>query len=306
MKAVAPKCKVGGPATSGLSGDTQGAWLDEFLGYCKQEQLAVDFVTAHPYPADSAGKPRELDATVRDLSALRGTVSRNFPQAEIFVSRWSTSPVASDAVRDDLPAAAFIVKENVDSIGLVTGMFYGSFIDGPEELKDTFHGGQGLMNANGIAKPSFHAYRMLNALGEELLYNKDGIVVTRHKDSKRITALLYNIPSSVTTGISGRDRAGVTSLMSQGETKLYSFKIQNIHPDARFNMDILTKEDGNAIFQWAKAGSPEPLNKDQVEIMKKVGMGVNEEQVLSSATGVLYIEKNLAPWDVVLVDELSK
>lgn len=306
MKAVMPKCKVGGPATSGLSGDTQGAWLDEFLAYCKQEQLAVDFVTAHPYPADSAGKPRELGATAKDLTALRNTVSRSFPQAEIFVSRWSTSPVASDAVRDNLPAAAFIVKENIDSIGLVTGMFYGSFIDGPEELKDTFHGGQGLMNASGIAKPAFNAYRMLNALGEELLYNKDGIVVTRHKDSKKISAILYNIPASVTSGVSGRDQAGVSSLMSQGETKLYSFKIQNIHPDARFNVDSLTKEDGNAIVQWAKAGSPDPLNKDQVEIMKQVGVSVNEEQVLSSAAGVLYIEKNLAPWDVVLVDELSK
>jgi len=306
MKAVAPKCKVGGPATSGLSGDPQGAWLDEFLAFCKQEQLAVDFVTSHPYPADSAGKPRELGATAKDLGALRNTVSRYFPQAEIFVSKWSTSPVASDAVRDDLPAAAFIVRENIDSIGLVTGMFYGSFIDGPEELKDTFHGGQGLMNASGIAKPAFHAYRMLNALGEELLYNKDGIIVTRHKDSKNITAILYNIPANITSGVSGRDQAGVSTLRSQGETKLYSFKIQNIHSDARFNVDSLTKEDGNAIVPWTKAGSPDPLTKDQVEVMKKVGMGVNGEQVLSSTTGVLYIEKNLAPWDVVLVNELPK
>jgi xylan 1,4-beta-xylosidase len=305
MKAVSPKVKVGGPATSGLSGSTTGAWMEEFLGYCKQEQVPVDFVTAHPFPADASGKAREVGATVKDLQGLKAIVSSRFPQAEIFVSRWSSSPVIKDAVRDDLPAAAFILRQNLETIGLVNGMFYTSFIDGPEEEKGTFHGGQGLLNSSGIAKPAFHAYRLLNMLGEELLYNKDGIVVTRHKDSKKITALMYNYPVSLPTGLPAGDEGVVSKLMTQGEAKLYSFKVQNMHPDARFNVDILSEEYGNAIHAYKEAGSPPLTNKDMIDAMKRVGMALNEEQVLSSATGVLYIEKTLKPWEVVLVDELS-
>lgn len=304
MKAVSAKVKVGGPATSGLSGDTTGAWIDEFLGYCKKEQAPVDFVTAHPYPADASGKAREVGATVKDLQTLKAVVSRSFPQAEVFVSRWSTSPVLVDAVRDDLPAAAFIIKQYVDTIGIVNGMFYSSFIDGPDEAKGTFHGGQGLLNSSGIAKPAFHAYRLLNMLGDEMLYNKDGIVVTRHKDSKRITALLYNFPASMTTGLPAGDTGVVSKLMTQGEAKLYSFKVQNIHPDARFNVDFLTEEYGNAIHAYTQAGSPPLTSQEMIDAMKRVGMGLNEEQVLSSATGLLYIEKTLQPWEVVVVDEI--
>jgi xylan 1,4-beta-xylosidase len=92
--------------------------------------------------------------------------------------------------------------------------------------------------------------------------------------------------------------------MSQGEARLFSFKIINIHGDARFNVEILDREDGNAQAAWKQAGNPEPPNKAQLENIKAMSMAVKEEQVLSSTAGVLYIEKTLQPWDVMLIDEV--
>ena len=44
-----------------------------------------------------------------------------------------------------------------------------------------FHGGFGMINYQGIVKPTFHAYRFLHSLGDEILSAGSGGVVTRKR-----------------------------------------------------------------------------------------------------------------------------
>jgi xylan 1,4-beta-xylosidase len=103
-----------------------------------------------------------------------------------------------------LQEAAFLIKVNLDCIGLTDSMAFWTFTDVFEEkgAGDTiFHGGFGLINYQGIAKPSFHAYRMLHALGDEILYQDESSIVTRDSKTRKITALLYHYPSELKTAI---------------------------------------------------------------------------------------------------------
>jgi xylan 1,4-beta-xylosidase len=206
-------------------------------------------------------------------------------------------------MHDGLPAAAYIVKVNADSIGLVDSLAYSSFSDGYDETGagDAFHGGVGLVNNMGIPKPAFHAYRMLHALGNELLYNKDGIVVTRHKESNRLSAILYNLPAAIRTVPMG----AADALFSVGEERAFNFKLTGTHPDARFNVEILDRDNGNALHAFKDAGSPESPAKDQVQTLQKMAMAVREEQILASTTGILQVGKSLKSWDVVLIEEVK-
>ena len=57
---------------------------------------------------------------------------------------------------------------------------YWTFTDVFEEKgggEEIFHGGFGMINFQGLVKPSFHAYRMLNQLGDEKIYYKDPLFI---------------------------------------------------------------------------------------------------------------------------------
>jgi xylan 1,4-beta-xylosidase len=331
IKAVSPQLRIGGPATGNFvadgrfDGETEdkskislapvdpatskweGVWIEDFLQYCKQEQLPVDFISTHPYPTDipfnnGKGTVRDVDATLKDLQWLRAVVDKSaYPKAEIHLTEWGTST----ASRDALPAAAYIVKANADSIGLADGLAYWTFSDCGEEGSggQQFAGGYGLMSHQGIPKPSFHAYRMLHALGDELLYNKDGIIVTRHKATQKLTAIVYNYPAMLKTVPPFGATDVADSTLKLGEPRNFTFKLINTNKDARFNVEILDRENGNALNAMKQAGNPEVLTGDQLTNMQQMAMAVREEQVLSSSTGVLLIGKILQPWDVMLIDE---
>lgn len=338
VKGVSPQLKVGGPATGSFVGDARfdgeaedkskiainstdsldslkwkGVWIEEFLEYCRLQQTPVDFVSSHPYPTDilsdgGKGRSRGVDATLKDLQWLRAVVDKSgFPKAEIHHTEWSTSASARDAMHDAIPSAAYIIKTNVDCIGLANSLSYSSFTDCGEEGTgpQLFSGGYGLLNYQGIPKPSFHAYRMLHMLGDELLYNKDGIIVTRHKATQRLTAIVYNFPAGMKTAppYGGTDVADAT--LKLGEARNFTFKLLNTNKDARFNVEILDRENGNALYAWKQAGSPDVLQGDQLRTMQQLGMAVKEEQVLSSNAGILLISKVMQAWDVMVIDETT-
>ena len=55
----------------------KGVWIEDFLRYCENEKLPVDFISTHPYPTDYALDPetgRSKDAT-RSIHSLRDDIT---------------------------------------------------------------------------------------------------------------------------------------------------------------------------------------------------------------------------------------
>jgi xylan 1,4-beta-xylosidase len=329
LKGASPKIKVGGPGTSNFVPDDRytaeweeksritpgavpegnawkGVWINEFLGWCKQEQLPLDFISTHPYPTDlvfgqglnDQARMRGLGATASDLQWLKAALAKNgFAKTEVHLTEWGSSPAAHDAVHDNLPEAAFIIKNNVDAIGLADSMAYPSFIDVYDEngAGNIFHGGPGMLTSQGVAKPAFHGYRLLHMLGEELVYNKDGIIVTRHKATQRITALVYNYPANGTPAYNTDGGAG--------DARNFTFNLTSVHGNARFNIEILDRQNGNVLTAWKAMGSPDSPDMAQIKSLQKEALALNEEQVIANGQGLLQFGKTLQPWSVVLIDE---
>lgn len=141
-----------------------GVWIEDFLRFCAAENLPVDFVFCHPYPTDwaldgqgqSRGRSRSRDSLHADMTWLREAVARSaYPNAEIHLTEWSSSPSPRDCEHDWLPAADYIVKSNLDCAHLADSLSYWVFTDIFEEGgggPETFHGGFGLMSMHGIRK----------------------------------------------------------------------------------------------------------------------------------------------------------
>lgn len=172
IKAIDAGIRVGGPSTA------RNEWLPEFLEFCAQHDLPVDFLTTHHYPTDAFGSPDD-DTTTQLAKAERSILRKEAKQAKseadgkpLYYTEWNSSSNPRDA-RHDLPyTAAFAVKTIMEAQGLVQGYSFWTFSDIFEENympSQPFHGGFGLLNLYGIPKPVFRAYELLHRLGDRQL-----------------------------------------------------------------------------------------------------------------------------------------
>ncbi|MCB4807960.1 hypothetical protein LG651_06820 [Tamlana sp. 62-3] len=339
VKSIDSRLKIGGPSTSNFVPDARfdgeiinnhvseeifkiedinalkwhGVWIEDFLKYCKKENLPVDFVSTHPYPTDYAFNPetgkgrgltRYVHSVKEDLVWLKNTISKSaYPNAEIHLTEWNTSPSSRDAMHDRLPAAAYIVKSNLDCIGLTNSLAFWTFTDIFEEkggASSIFHGGFGMINYQGLVKPSYHAYRMLNQLGNQQLYKDEYLFISKKSNDNKIVALAYNYPKEYENAVpSGSNKR------ESGTSKPLNFTIKNLKPGALFELEILDKDHGNIHNFWETMGKPEPPTREQIKTMKVFANTMDKKFIKANNNGVLTINHEITPWSLVLIKQIN-
>ena len=341
IKTIDSQLRIGGPATSNFNMDGDAikkaqatgkpfdplsipwrpVWIEDFLRYCHDNNLPVDFVSTHPYPQDFAidepGRPkgkgfrRSIDSTRDDLHTMRKMIDASpYPKAEIHLTEWNSSPSPVDHSHDSLAAATFVAKTNLESIGLVDSLSYWTFTDVFEENRKTdsiFHGGFGLINYQEIPKPAFHAYRFMNELGDELLAQTPGGVVSRDSKTGYITAVFYNYPPEIKVSLPVSDTlAAADQIDNSGSARDLAFNVDHLPANASFLIETLDKEHGDAVAAWEAMGEPEPPNREQTAALEKLASDTKKQTVRADEEGGLHVNLKLAAWSVVLVKQLDK
>ena len=129
-------------------------------------------IIIRPIPSGKPGDDTEAQLAQSRRSVLRDEtreVRRQAGERPVYYTEWCTSSNPRDPMHDEPYAAAFIVKTILEANGLVQGYSYWTFSDIFEENyfpSVPFHGGFGLLNIHGIAKPAYRAFELLHALGE--------------------------------------------------------------------------------------------------------------------------------------------
>ena len=339
IKAVDARLKVGGPATSNFIADKRhngevldnkksvfydqqhinkqqwkAVWMVEFLDFCAKEQLPVDFISCHAYPTDYALDPvsgkgkdavRYVHSLHDDLSYLHQCLAKSrYPKAEIHITEWSTSPSSRDVMHDALPPAAYILKGNLDNIGMANSVMYWTFTDIFEEKgggMTPFHGGFGMINFQGLVKPSFHAYRMLNQLGDEKLYYGDPVFVSRHTDTGKITALAFNYPDEFIDAVPSS--ANFRTFM-KASAKLFDMTLTGLRPGTVFTLETLDKDHGYVYNDYEAIGAPRSLSVQQTRWLKEKAWQTQKETLTVAPDGTLNIRRQLQPWSCVLLQQM--
>ncbi|WP_406683288.1 hypothetical protein N1F78_11405 [Seonamhaeicola sp. MEBiC1930] len=339
VKSVDGRLKIGGPSTSNFVPDARfdgeltnnkvseavfnakdinvlkwhGVWIEDFLKYCKKENLPVDFVTTHPYPTDYAFNPetgkgrgltRYVHSVKEDLEWLNETISKSdFPDVEIHLTEWNTSPSSRDAMHDRLPSAAYIVKSNLDCIGLTNSLALWTFTDIFEEkggASSIFHGGFGMINFQGLVKPSYHAYRMLHQLGDQKLYKDDYLFISKKSKDNKIVALAYNYPKEYEGAVPSGSNKRET-----GTSKKLHFTLKGLKADTMFKIEILDKDHGNIHNFWESMGKPEPPTREEIKVMKAYANAMKTDYVKADKNGELKVNQEITPWSLVLIKQLN-
>lgn len=257
IKAVDGQLVVGGPATA------ENAWIGEFLDFCAADNVPADFVSTHHYPTDAFGQPG--DDTETQLSKSRRSVLRDQARATherargkpVIYTEWCSSSNPFDPLHDEPYAAAFLTKTNLEAVGLVEGNSWWTFSDIFEEnylSSVPFHGGFGLLNIHGIAKPSYRAYQLLHRLGFEQLPvagSHATVDVWVVRDGDRVTVLAVN------------------SALPRHPISDQDVRISLTHatPPTAATIARIDAENANAKCAWIAMGSPEYPSREQVQML---------------------------------------
>ena len=291
IKGVDGLLQVGGPATAA------NAWISDFLNFCKANDLPADFVSTHHYPTDAFGKPG--DDTVSQLAASTRSmlreqvrdVRKQVGTLPLYYTEWCTSSNPRDPLHDDPYAAAFIVKTILEANGLLQGYSYWTFSDIFEENyfpSVPFHGGFGLLNIHGIAKPAYRAFQLLHDLGTELLPvegQHETVDAWFVRGDKYSTLVLTNF---------ALPRHAI-------KTQIVTFTLKSVPAATKARIRRIDLEHANAKRYWEQLGEPEYLSQDMVDELKARSVLKSEKIAIREDSGALTLDADMPPQSVAAI-----
>ena len=131
---------------------------------------------------------------------------------------------------------------------------------------EVFFGYPGLVNDMGIKKPSYYAYYLLNKLGDRLVAQDNGYIVTKSQDGFQI--LLYNFYDNLDNLIPFKDDSRLRVLKNVASKKL-SLNITNIQSNIKVTSYEINESEGSSFNYWLQMGKPIRLSKEEKEILHK-------------------------------------
>jgi xylan 1,4-beta-xylosidase len=270
LKSVDPALRVGGPATAGAD------WVPEFLAHVKESGAPVDFVTTHSYGVDEGfldedGKDDTKlspspDAITEAVLDVRRKISASaFPDLPLYFTEWSSSYTSRDAVHDSYINAPYILSKLRGSQGSAQGMSYWTYTDLFEEQGPPpapFHGGFGLLNREGIRKPSFFAYKYLHTLQGDTIASNDAQAMLA-TDGKNFEAVVWDFEQPK-QNVS--NRPFFTKVVLAHPAKPVVLTVMHLVPGADYRLEVHRTgyHSNDAYTAYLEMGAPKDLTAAQL------------------------------------------
>ena len=308
VKSISSEYRVGGPATAGR------AWVPEMIEHARTAGVPLDFITTHDYGVrggalDAEGNQQlfldvSLDAIVAGVREVRSQIKRSaMPDLPLHYTEWSTSYSPRDPVHDAYISAAYIVSRLKGIKGQAQSLAYWTFTDIFEEngpVPSPFHGGFGLINFQGLRKPSFYAYQFLNRLGNvELDSTDEGSWATRDGRGVQLLFWDYTPPQKTESNQVYFKRDLVSKSLPDVQVSMAGL------PPGRYSMEVHRVGYGvNDVYtDYLKLGSPASLTREQVSFLaqRNEGRPVLTEGVRVGKTGEFVSSFPMRENDVYLV-----
>jgi xylan 1,4-beta-xylosidase len=308
VKSVSTDYRVGGPATAGRG------WINEMIDHAVKTGAPLDFITTHDYGVTSGALDADgtqqlfldpsVDAIAGGVKQVRQQIKNSaMPALPLHYTEWSTSYSPRDPVHDSYISAPYILSRLKRSESQIQSMSYWTFTDIFEEngpVPSPFHGGFGLLNFQGLRKPSFFAYQFLNRLrGDELVSNDADSWITKGEGG--VQALFWNYTPPVTKesnqvyfrrDVPSKDLGGVRVSVAGLARGSYTLSVYRIGYAVN---DVFT--------DYLKLGSPSTLTREQVRNLtqRNDGRPIISTRVAVSTSGAFSRDFQIRENDVFLM-----
>jgi xylan 1,4-beta-xylosidase len=258
LKAVSPRLRVGGPATSSAH------WVPEFITHVSREHVPADFVSSHGYADDTVedmfGTHEQIpmrDRLCRAIEKVHGEIEASpLPSLPLFWTEWNVPSYGDLNARDNWYVGPALARDISQCDGAVDRMSWWTFDDVFEEngvAREPFDGGFGLIALGRIKKPSFYDFALLHKLGEERLSSPAGnMLVTRRKDGTLVVAA-WNLVDM--------DR------VAEGTPLTMRLGVKGVAPNARVTIERVDEAHGNPMTAYRAMGSPRYPTQAQIDAL---------------------------------------
>ena len=305
VKSVSKAYRVGGPSTSGADFRDDLNYLKAFIAFCHANSLPLDFVSAHPYPTywplDMDGHQQmgymKKDSTIEHLDHIRQIVDASpYPEAEIHLTEWNSSPSPRDLIHDTPFMAPYIIYNITHNFGKVDSLAFWTFTDVFEENgpgKSPFHGGFGLINADDVKKPAYWAYWLLNQLGEEIITVSDSAVVAKSGDDYQV--IIYNY-CYYTEEFAKGDRRALSETSRDGVFQNRSLTVDLELPlNGSYQQTVyILNQTSSALHRWVAEGAPAYPSQLELKKLKEWSKPIQACETVSS----FHLHETLEPQEV--------
>lgn len=318
IKEIDPMLKTGGcGATSGIP-----KWNMKLMDFCLENNLTIDFISIHPYPIELTNKSQnqffykgkqvgkytlaDKDFIIKTVKQLREQLKmKGLNNLEIHITEFNSN-VQWDYVNDTMFKAPFLVKNVLENNNLVASLGYWAFTDIFEERwmsPHIFHGGFGFITNNGLKKPIYHAYKLLNKLGEEIISKNDEYIITKKGSDYQVLIFNYHhfdslYKNSDESHMSYLDRYEV---FEHPHRKIVKLILNGLNGNYRINTYRLNRNHGSIFDQWLKMGAVEEMTKkelDYLEAISKMELSIKYVNIDNTFTDKIQLE----PHEVQLIE----
>lgn len=165
-----------------------------------------------------------------------------------------------------------------------------------------------MITLQGIPKPTFHAFRLLHSLGDEVLYRDDDHgIVTRDSKTGLLSAIMFHYPPEMKTSPppTDQDREAAEDVIKVGVPTRKQIILENLTPGASFRVEVLAPgRRGDVVWAWQTLGSPATLNR-QLEKQLRDFATLDLSFLTADNEGRLVYEEALQPWTLVAVVQVK-
>jgi len=271
IKSVNKKFRVGGPAICGVD---DISWLKDFLNFCRDEKLPLDFVTRHLYnitiPERNGryGYPKisPLSRAFAETNRSREIID-SYPEyrgMEMHVTEFNTSYSPRTPIHDTNLNAAYIAYQLAYLGDACESYSYWTFGDIFEEWGvpfTPFHGGFGLVANGKIFKPTYWAFKFFKDLGNgECIHRSEDTIVLRKKDGS-YRGIAWNIVAANGSSAEEGDKLTLCFLPEDGAFKENEYCVVT---------KMVDEDVCNPLKVWHDIGEPANPSPEQIKLLQSV------------------------------------
>jgi len=209
----------------------------------------------------------------------------------VYYTEWNASSNPRNPLHDEPYAAAFVAATILEANGLVEGYSFWTFSDIFAENyfpSTPFHGGFGLLNLHGIAKPTYRAFELFHAVGDRLSL-VDGLHET-------VDCNVVQMDSSVTILLTNHTTPGHSIEIEQLEIRL-----DNAREPVKACIERIDEDHANPKRLWVEMGQPEYLSSREVDQLHDASRVVTEKQPFEYHDGTVFLKATIPPHAVAAI-----
>lgn len=291
----------------------QGFGIDYSL--CEKESTERRIISRVRNDYEEPAPPsRDKDILRHEIKYIRNILDQHgCKDKRIRFDAWNSTMWQRDLGNDTCYKTAFLVKNYVENQGTVAALSY-CYLTDYTELKisnsNVYHGGYGLITYQGICKPAYGAYWMLNRLGSSIVQRGPGWIVTQSTDAKTIQILMYHychydLDNHVSVPFSEKDQRTIDRYYEFQSLGVKNFRVylegikEGIYDKESYTIN---RKQGSSYDRWMEMGAPDNISKEQKMVLEQSNFpGYKYEKVIVDDRGELFISAVLDEHEVRLI-----